>query len=121
MKTCYICNRAGYIAKEYTYKKTYFNCSGRHHANICSKNDDNSRKDNIDQNPKKGDNSNQVAVNSTSTETILLNAASVNGINTRNRKTETSRILLDTGSQRSYITTRLDQRLKLEPTAIETL
>ena len=53
--------------------------------------------------------------------TVLLQTAKAMAVNDVNSKTAQVRILLDTGSQRTYITSRLKSKLNLSPVKSETL
>ena len=53
--------------------------------------------------------------------TVLLQTAKAMAVNDVNSKTARVRILLDTGSQRTYITSQLKSKLNLSPVKSETL
>ena len=53
--------------------------------------------------------------------TVLLQTAKAMAVNDVNSKTAQVRILLDTGSQDTYITSRLKSKLNLSPVKSETL
>ena len=60
-------------------------------------------------------------VSSKAKGTVLLQTARATAVNDVNSETASVRILLDTGSQRTYITNRLKEKLNLSPVKSETL
>ena len=116
-KRCLNCLRLGHNAKECQNPKTCRHCQERHHQSICSL---------LDQpRPKPR----EVPTEETKTTTVsnkakgavLLQTAKAMAINDVTSETASVRILLDTGSQRTYITNPLKSKLNLAPVKSETL
>lgn len=117
-KRCFNCLRFDHDVKDCTNPKKYRHWQQRHHQSICSM---------LDQGKPK---SKEVSAEETKTTTtvsnkakgtVLLQTAKAMVVNDVNSKIAHVRILLDTGSQRTYITSRLKSRLNLSPVKSETL
>ena len=118
-KRCFNCLRFDHDAKDCTNPKKCRHCQQRHHQSICSMLDQGKPK------PK------EVSVEETKTTTttvsnkakgsVLLQTAKAMAVNDVNSEVAPVRILLDRGSQRTYITSRLKSRLNLSPVKSETL
>ena len=99
---CYICLKTGHLLKECqsTRKCVYCNQERNHHRSLCPKQFKSA--DNIKQ-------TSMVAIG----EQVIMQTATVELVNPIRETFETTRLLLDCGSQRSYITEDLAKRLKL--------
>lgn len=130
-KRCFLCLRRGHRAFECKSGKTCRKCGKRHHQSICgavfSSRRNNSQVSN-EQNkstlmsvpPVQGD----VITTTTNTRSrarILLQTATTIAYNESWSKSVPVRVLFDTGSQRSYITNTLKDKLGLNPVKRETL
>ena len=99
-------------------EKTGRHCQQRHHQSICSMFDQGKPKQN--EVPTEETKTTTTVSNKTK-GTVLLQTAKAMAVNDVNSKTAQVRILLDTGSQRTYITSRLKSKLNLSPVKSETL
>lgn len=100
---CFICLRTGHTSDSCQSKKPCYHCRGKHHQSLC---------------PKRGDESKLCNISITSdTEVHLNNVTSflqTATVKLQNNKIERPcRLLLDSGSQRSYITSRMAKEMKI--------
>ena len=121
-KRCFNCLRFGQEAKECRNLKTCRHCRQRHHQSICPLGDQGKPKPKEDspeltEEPK----TTTTTVSNKKKGTVLLQTARATAVNDVNSETASVRILLDTGSQRTYITNRLREKLNLSPVKSETL
>ena len=141
---CFVCLRIGHKGSE--CQKTCRRCNGKHHQSICMKSADesaskqesreqeNSKKDQTREGNKESRKANTTdkdaesakEVKTTTTtdqrrSSVLLQTATAYAYNSANSKRTKIRMLLDSGSQRSYITNELKEKLDLKPTKQETL
>ena len=102
---CYICLKTGHSLKKCSSERkcVYCNQERNHHRSLCPKQFKST--DNINQ-------TSMVAIG----EQVIMQTATVDLVNPFCEKIETTRLLLDCGSQRSYITEDLAKRLKLNST-----
>ena len=117
-KRCFNCLRFDHCAKDCTNPKKCRHCQQRHHQSICSMLDQGKPK------PKEvsaEETTTTTTVSNKAKGTVLLQTAKAMAVNVVSSKAAPVRILLDTGSQRTYITTRLKSRLNLSPVKSETL
>ena len=118
-KRCLNCLRFGHVAKECTNPKKCRHCQQRHHQSICSMLDQgNSKPKEVHTEETK---TTTTTVSNKAKGTVLLQTAKGLAVNAVNSKTAPVRILMDTGSQRTYVTTRLKSKLNLSPVKTETL
>ena len=116
------CLRFGHEAKNCRNPKTCRHCHQWHHQSICSLRDQGKLKPKEDslkltEEPK----TTMTTVSNKKKGTVLLQKARATSVNDVNAETASVRILLDTGSQRTYITNRLKEKLNLSPVRSETL
>ena len=123
---CFICLRAGHISRACRSNSKCFHCQGRHHASICGSNADNtSQVRSTATNPATQQPAN-VSTPSNSNVSTLITSDVVNGtsilLQTAKAKVHrvdrpdnevVVRLILDTCSQKSYISTRLRDHLQL--------
>ncbi|KAL9961122.1 hypothetical protein ACROYT_G030013 [Oculina patagonica] len=96
-KRCFNCLRFDHETKECTNPKKCRHCQQRHHQSICSMLDQGKPKEVSAEEMK-------TTVSNKAKGTVLLQTAKAVAVNDGNSKTACVRILLDTGSQRTYIT-----------------
>ena len=121
---CFNCLRRGHQAKECRNPKTCRHRSHRHHQSVCLLLDQERR----DQEKSAQNDATPPEVKATTTSvhsksrgTVLLQTAQAMAVNNQNSANTNVRILLDTGSQRLYVTNRLKTKLNLSPVKSETL
>ena len=131
---CYVCLRKNHLSRECRSNLTCKKCRGRHHVSICSRRSNqgsqsSSPEDTSTQSPPTEVSTNQESSQgSTSTlyagsrNSVLLQTARVQlfNLNTNGYDT-TTRAILDTGSQRTYVTCRLRDELNLPTIRTESL
>ena len=110
-----------HISKHCLSKYECRKCNGRHNISICSKSKNDFTKDDSKKNDLKNDDpnsyqssSNQVIAHAGVLKGSLLQTARAQICNIETEETLTTRILFDTGSQRTYITKNLRKLLKLK-------
>ena len=141
---CFICLSKGHIAGKCDPGRSCRRCNGRHHQSICtaSKTPPHSHKppqrtsnESQDQetsdsagpsNQTQGSTQDTSGVNTTTTvskerRSVLLQTAITTVQSSNGSKSVTARLLFDSGSQRSYITSSLKAKLGLVPVKRETL
>ena len=118
---CFLCLKKGHISKHCLSKYECRKCNGRHNISICSKSKNDFTKDDSKKNDLKNDDpnsyqssSNQVIAHAGVLKGSLLQTARAQICNIETEETLTTRILFDTGSQRTYITENLRKLLKLK-------
>ena len=116
---CFVCLRYGHRKNQCRLNKLCKHCRGKHHQSICEH----------ESRPKQDQQGNEME-NTTSASTltrskgksvVLLQTAKTMAFKDGEAKGISVRILLDNGSQQSYITESLKTRLKLEPVKQKTL
>ena len=110
---CYVCLQKNHIARGCLSKIRCQHCGRRHHTSICEANKSSPRRE-------KSTSSNTVSVNGSGGALLQIAQASV-ASTTDGSCSATVRILLDGGSQRSYITQRLQDQLQVSATSRELL
>ena len=110
--------------KECRNPKTCRHCSQQHHQSVCLLCDQ-ERRDQEKSAQKEATppeiKTTTTSVHSKSRGTVLLETMQAMAVNNQNSANTNVRILLDTGSQRSYVTNRLKTKLNLSPVKSETL
>ena len=102
---CFICLKSGHLAKNCSSKYVCHNCNQRHHISICTK----------DENK----NENGLVTHVGVPRGILLQTPKAEIFNIESDEKLTACLLLDSGTQRSYITDNLRKLLKLKTIRIE--
>ena len=136
-RRCFLCLKRGHRASECNRSVQCRKCKKRHHQSICNVNktpEDHSLPKNErplesqQANPEGSNNTNHndnartlSATNFTERSSVVLQTATAMARGTSNSMAVPVRILFDGGSQRSYITTDLRDRLGLSPKRVETL
>ena len=96
---CYICLNSGHIARKCPSDYVCRKCNGgKHHISVCNK--------------EKSENS--VVSHVEASTSILLQTARATILNIDESQSLTSRILFDSGSQRTYVTDNVRKQLKLK-------
>ena len=121
-KRCFNCLQFGHEVKECRNPKTCRHCRQWHQQSISPLRDQVKPKPNenspeLTEEPK----TTTATVSSKTKGTVLLQMFRATAVNDVNSETASVRILLDTGSQRIYITNRLKEKLNLSPVKSETL
>ena len=136
-RRCFLCLKRGHRASECNRSVQCRKCKKRHHQSICNVNktpEDHSLPKNErplesqQGNPESSNNTNHnenartlSATNFTERSSVVLQTATAMARGTSNSMAVPVRILFDGGSQRSYITKDLRDRLGLSPKRVETL
>ena len=131
---CYLCTRKGHLSNKCLSKRNCFKCKGKHHTSIClqtrAKNYEESLEKNGDylekkeatsEEKKKYEETGNYHVNTNQDTVISLQTASVILQNPSNMKNRDCRIVLDTGSHRSYIKRSFVEELGLKKIGKERL
>ena len=101
-KLCFNCLNPSHQAARCKSKKNCVNCGQRHHSSICTKD-------------KTDASCNVAGFKGDKSEVIFLKTAKTWALNPENSCKSRVRILLDEGSQRTYITSDLCSKLSLSP------
>ena len=122
---CFNCLQSGHISNNCSSGRKCYRCGGKHHTSICSTQvQKQSGFPKQEETPKTGQSvsTNLYITRSMSNEHILLQTARapVHSPNSECPPQQT-RILFDSCSQKSYITTRLRKKLNLKSVGLETL
>ena len=132
---CFICFRKGHVGKACYSNSKCLDCSGRHHVSICDRLKE-TKSPSLDASskpfvPKQSQSETNISDEtpvathvgiSTTDKTVLLQTAIVS-ISRPDCPTETikARMILDSGSQRSYVSVRLKDAIKLPVIGTEQL
>ena len=111
-RRCFVCLRSGHQKRDCSLKFICKNCNGRHHISICY------GKPKSEQSEKVV-NQNLVMTTRSEGDAILLETATATVYDCYDRSRETVRILFDGGSQRTFITVDLRERLGLKTERVD--
>jgi hypothetical protein len=125
-KRCYLCLRTGHITRDCKKQQNCRWCAGRHHQSICqrdvkSKTPENTTKCDSTSGAAQGQNHTTTTTTSGNCSKVLLQTATTFAYSSQQSATVPVRVLMDSGSQRTYITNGLKEKLGLQPTKTETL
>ena len=121
-KRCFLCLKQGHGVKECTSKGSCYSCKGRHHSSICTgkaksetkkENDKELLKDEKEVSKTEKETEETQSNCASSNFTVLLQTAQANVYNIDKSKSSNSRLFFDLGSQLSYITPKLREKLGL--------
>ena len=104
---CFLCLRFGHVVRNCQSKHYCFKCSGKHHISICE------QKNETSGNTLPANVSSNVFTNKKST-TTFLQTAQARFANVYTRLFQQGRVIFDSGSQRSFVTEQLRNKLKLQ-------
>ena len=114
---CFICLASGHRAAQCNSSKRCRKCGKRHHQSLCDQNPDTKE---TSANTEKSSNQDSTVAVSRSKAQVLLQTAQTYAYTAHNELIPV-RILMDVGSQRSYLSNALKTRLKLKPLRQENL
>jgi hypothetical protein len=125
-KRCYLCLRTGHITRDCKKRQNCRWCEGRHHQSICQrdakhKKPENPAKDDSTSGEAQGQNRTTTTTTNGKSSNVLLQTATTFAYSRQQSATVPVRVLMDSGSQRTYITNGLKEKLGLQPTKTETL
>ena len=137
---CYVCTRKNHISKNCTSRSRCPKCQGRHHLSVCDqstkpsvKREDSHRREPISdppkqeeveavELPKESETKSSVSMCVSSENSVLLQTAKASAYRPDiPHRRMTVRLILDGGSQRSYVTHRIKDKLNLQPSHSESL
>ena len=107
---CSCCLRTGHVVKACPNGRFCSVCKGKHHSSICERKTNNSR---AEQGPSTQTNVTAISKERKATH-VLLQTAKATAVNPINGEKCSIRILLDNGSQRSYVTEDVVKKLQLK-------
>lgn len=121
---CFNCLKRNHVVTTCTCKdkRNCLKCSRRHHTSLCPQQKEQSNK-NSTPGPSSQSSANSVNMYVDTKTSILLQTCIAQASNPCQKSSQTQlvRVLLDSGSQRTYITRQLKERLNLKPIAKEKL
>ena len=124
-KRCFVCLGKSHKASACKRTKNCRHCGGRHHQSICKKpggeRSDSSEAEPSASNERATGSDVTLTTTNRSTIAVALQTATVNVKVAKSASTIQARLLFDSGSQRSYVTKELRQKLKLPALKSEAL
>ncbi|VDI20783.1 Hypothetical predicted protein [Mytilus galloprovincialis] len=124
--SCYTCLKPGHVSRDCKFEKACYHCKQKkgHHRSLCPKKIPSQQKEVshlADEMCEIASSEENVPENSllSSGDIVLLQTAQTTVSNTEVNETEVVRLLMDSGSQRTYITENLAKRLNLKKKATE--
>ena len=106
---CFICFNSEHLAKMCKSSYKCWKCNGKHHISICTF----QKRDNSAKTESQNDNEETITNFSNNKNTILLQSSSCVVSNLNRSEQNTILLLLDSGSQQSYISEKLKNELDL--------
>lgn len=122
-KRCYSCLKTGHITRDCRKPQNCRLCEGRHHQSICQRSANSKKSENKDDSNGDGNQEQNHATTATNGKSskVLLQTATTFAYSSQRSTTVPVRVLMDSGSQRTYVTDGLKEKLGLQPTKTETL
>ncbi|CAG2201796.1 unnamed protein product [Mytilus edulis] len=124
--SCYTCLKPGHVSRDCKFEKACYHCKQKkgHHRSLCPKKIPSQQKEVshlADEMCEIASSEENVPENSllSSGDIVLMQTAQTTVSNTEVNETEVVRLLMDSGSQRTYITENLAKRLNLKKKATE--
>ncbi|CAG2200106.1 unnamed protein product [Mytilus edulis] len=124
--SCYTCLKQGHVSRDCKFEKTCYHCKQKkgHHRSLCPKKIPSQQKEVSHlayEMCEIASSEENVPENSllSSGDIVLMQTAQTTVSNTEVNETEVVRLLMDSGSQRTYITENLTKRLNLKKKATE--
>ncbi|XP_071150567.1 uncharacterized protein [Mytilus edulis] len=124
--SCYTCLKPGHVSRDCKFEKACYHCKQKkgHHRSLCPKKIPSQQKEVshlADEMREIVSSEENVPENSllSSGDIVLMQTAQTTVSNTEVNETEVVRLLMDSGSQRTYITENLAKRLNLKKKATE--
>ena len=117
---CFLCLQQGHRQSECQSRYKCNQCNKRHHISICLSREYRPTENTVENPPETDQGGVTTSTTGTTTTTsvyknsILLQTATAHVSDVENQENATARIMFDTGSQRSYITEKLRDSLKLK-------
>ena len=113
---CFLCTRKGHNMRECRSKKSCFRCNSRHHTSLCDQIDqvkERRKKERVDDVKEENNDNTSVNLSMSENNVILMQTAEVNvGSNSKSGNKVKCKLLFDSGSQRSYILKRIQDKVK---------
>ena len=108
-RRCFICLKTGHGSRKCYSKHNCYNCAARHHSSLCDKFKSPPNQEKEDDQIEEATQSNL----SKSNEVIFLHTAKADVCSLSGNAQERTRLLFDNGSQQSYISKRMREKLGL--------
>ena len=120
---CYLCLKTEHITKDCEKQQNCRRCEGWHHQSICQRELQIKKPENPAQQESKGghDENHTTTATNVSSPKVLLQTATTFAFSSEESTTVPARVLMDSGSQRTYITNSLKEKLGLQSKRTETL
>ena len=113
-KRCFVCLKKGHRANSCNSNRRCRKCNNKHHQSIClKKQESTSEKDEATKSANGSETVTATAKVDSRKQTVLLQTARANVFGEKQENKVMARILLDNGSQRTYITDELKNKLQL--------
>ena len=116
---CFLCLKEDHKIRDCKRKKGCFYCKGLHNSAICSERQKKDDKNNEDSPSRTTNNSATCHVQNQLTPVVLLQTAAVILENPNTKQQVKMKVLLDAGSQKTYISERIRKCLNLSTEAVE--
>ena len=116
---CFLCLKEDHKIRDCKSKKGCFYCKGLHNSAICSEREKKDDKNKEDSPSRTTNNSATCHVQNQLTPAVLLQTAAVILENPDTKQQVKLKVLLDAGSQRTYISERIRKFLNLSTEAVE--
>ena len=119
-KRCFVCLKKGHRANSCNSNRRCRKCNNKHHQSICLKKPESaSEKDEATKSANGSETVTETAKVGSQKQTVLLQTARANVFGEKQENKVMARILLDNGSQRTYIADELKNKLQLTEEKIQ--